>query len=77
MLPRRMYRILVADDEGIMLEAFKNVISSTFGDSCIVETAKTGRAVTEIAETFHPDIVFMDIHMPGRTSSAQYSDLMC
>lgn len=60
-----MYRILVADDEGIMLEAFKNVISSTFGDSCIVETAKTGRAVTEIAETFHPDIVFMDIHMPG------------
>ena len=52
-----MYRILVADDEGIMLEAFKNVISSTFGDSCIVETAKTGRAVTEIAETFHPDIV--------------------
>ena len=29
-----MYRILVADDEGIMLEAFKNVISSTFGDSC-------------------------------------------
>lgn len=42
-----MYRILVADDEGIMLEAFKNVISSTFGDSCIVETAKTGRAVTD------------------------------
>ena len=59
-----MYRILVADDEGIMLEAFKNVISSTFGDSCIVETAKTGRAVTKNAETFHPDIVFMDIHMP-------------
>ena len=52
-----MYRILVADDEGIMLEAFKNVISSTFGDSCIVETAKTGRAVTEIAETFHPDML--------------------
>ena len=25
-----MYRILVADDEGIMLEAFKNVISGTF-----------------------------------------------
>ena len=60
-----MHRILVADDEGIMLEAFKSVISSTFGDSCITETAKTGRAVTEKAETFHPDIVFMDIHMPG------------
>ena len=39
-----MYRILVADDEGIMLEAFKNVISSTFGDSCIVETAKNRKS---------------------------------
>lgn len=66
-----MYRILVADDEGIMLEAFKSVISSTFGDSCITETAKTGRAVTEKAETFHPDIVFMDIHMPGINGTRQ------
>ena len=59
-----MYRILIADDEGIMLEAFKNVISGAFGANCAIETAKTGRAVTEIAETFHPDIVFMDICMP-------------
>ena len=50
-----MYRILVADDEGIMLEAFKSVIAGAFGEECVVETAKTGRAVTEIAETFHPD----------------------
>ena len=60
-----MYRILVADDEGIMLEAFKSVIAGAFGEECVVETAKTGRAVTEIAETFHPDVVCMDIHMPG------------
>lgn len=60
-----MYRILVADDEGLMLEAFKGVILAEFGDKCSVETAKTGRAVIEKAETFHPDIVFMDIHMPG------------
>ncbi len=48
-----------------MLEAFKSVISSTFGDSCITETTKTGRSSDRKAETFHPDIVFMDIHMPG------------
>ena len=60
-----MYRILIADDEGLMLEAFKGVILAEFGDKCSVETAKTGRAVIEKAETFHPDIVFMDIHMPG------------
>lgn len=60
-----MYRILLADDEGIMLESLKSIILGNFSDSCEVETAKTGRAVIEKAETFHPDIVFMDIHMPG------------
>lgn len=60
-----MYRILLADDEGIMLESLKTIISGRFGTDCEVETAKSGRAVIEKAETFHPDIVFMDIHMPG------------
>ena len=50
-----MYRILIADDEGLMLEAFKGVILAEFGDKCSVETAKTGRAVIEKAETFHPE----------------------
>lgn len=60
-----MYRILIADDEGIMLESLKKQILGRFGDNCTVETAKTGRVVIEKAETFHPDVVFMDIHMPG------------
>ena len=60
-----MYRILIADDEGLMLESLKGIIVSVFGETCTVETAKTGRVVIEKAETFHPDIVFMDIHMPG------------
>ena len=51
-----MYRILIADDEGLMLEAFKGIILAEFGEKCIVETAKTGRVVIEKAETFHPDI---------------------
>ena len=49
-----MYRILIADDEGLMLEALKGIISGEFGEKCIVETAKTGRVVIEKAETFHP-----------------------
>lgn len=60
-----MYRILIADDEGIMLESLKSIIFNHFGNECEVETAKTGRTVIEKAETFHPDVVFMDIHMPG------------
>ena len=38
-----MYRILIADDEGLMLEAFKGVILAEFGDKCSVETAGGNR----------------------------------
>lgn len=60
-----MYRVLIADDEGIMLEALKNIITSNFGSECELAFAKTGRAVIELAESFRPDIAFMDIQMPG------------
>ena len=60
-----MFRILLADDEGIMLESLKNIITSSFGSECDIRCVKTGRAVVEMAESFHPDIAFVDIHMPG------------
>ncbi len=60
-----MYRIMLADDEGIVIDSLKFIIMKEFGDSCMVETAKTGRSVIELAESFRPDIAFMDIQMPG------------
>ncbi|MCI5902394.1 MAG: response regulator [Blautia sp.] len=60
-----MYRILIADDEGIMRESLKNIILQNFEDCCEVMTVKSGRGAIEQAESFHPDIVFMDIQMPG------------
>ncbi len=62
---KRMYRVLLADDEGIMLESLKTIITSNFGNECELAFAKTGRAVVELAESFRPDIAFMDIQMPG------------
>lgn len=60
-----MYRILLADDEGIMLESLKSIIESNFGNECEIHCAKTGRAVVELAQAYPPDICFMDIQMPG------------
>ena len=60
-----MYRILLADDEGIMLEALKSIIEANFRKECEVHCAKTGRAVVELAQDYPPDICFMDIQMPG------------
>ena len=60
-----MYRIMIADDEGIAVDSFTYMIREEFGDGCIIESAKTGRSVIELAERFRPDIALMDIRMPG------------
>lgn len=60
-----MYRILIADDEGIMLYSLQTMIQKNIGGECEVYTAKTGRAVVDMAESIRPDIIFMDIQMPG------------
>ena len=59
-----MYRILLADDEGIMLESLKSIISSNYGNECEIHCAKSGRVVVEMAQAYSPDICFMDIQMP-------------
>ncbi|MCR5303766.1 MAG: response regulator [Lachnospiraceae bacterium] len=60
-----MYKILIADDEGIVLDSMKLIVEKSFPGECEIRTAKTGRAVIETAEEFRPDIAFMDIQMPG------------
>jgi len=60
-----MYKIMIADDEGIVIESLTHIIKQNFGDSCIIKSAKTGRQVIELAEEFRPNIAFMDIKMPG------------
>ena len=60
-----MYKILLADDEGIVIESLKILIEKELGSNCEIRYAKTGRSVIELAETFRPDIAFMDIQMPG------------
>ena len=60
-----MYKIMLADDEGIVIDSLKYIIENNFKELCSVEFAKTGRGVIELAESFRPDIAFMDIQMPG------------
>ncbi len=60
-----MYKIMLADDEGIVIDSLKYVIDKEFGKECEVAFAKTGRKVIELAEAFRPDIAIVDIQMPG------------
>ena len=60
-----MYKIMLADDEGIVIDSLRFILEKEFGKECIIEHAKTGRSVIELAENFRPDIAVMDIQMPG------------
>ena len=58
-------RILICDDEGIVQQAIRFIIQKSFGDEFEIESAKNGRMAIELAESFRPDIILMDIQMPG------------
>lgn len=60
-----MYRILIADDEGIVTDSLQFIIEKNFGRDCQVCVAKNGRQAIEQAERFRPDIAMLDIQMPG------------
>jgi len=60
-----MYQILLADDEGIVIDALRFIVEKNFKNQCKVNHAMTGRSVIEQAEKLKPDIIIMDIQMPG------------
>lgn len=60
-----MFKIMLADDEGIVIDSLKFILEKEFGNECVIEYAKTGRSVIELADSFRPDIAVMDIQMPG------------
>jgi DNA-binding NarL/FixJ family response regulator len=55
-------RLLIADDHTILLEGLKALLAPEFE---VVATAGDGRAVLEAAEKHRPDVVLLDITMPG------------
>ncbi|MCL6588368.1 MAG: response regulator [Firmicutes bacterium] len=56
-------RILIADDEQIMLDSICHILANE--PDLQVETARTGREAIEKAEAFRPELVMMDLKMPG------------
>ncbi len=60
-----MLKIMVVDDEQLEREAVELMIKREYGDHVTIQKAKNGREAIEFAEKFQPEIVFMDIKMPG------------
>jgi len=57
-------RVLIADDQPLMRAGFRTVLEATGGISVVGE-AEDGEAALRAAAELQPDVVLMDIRMPG------------
>jgi two-component system response regulator YesN len=60
-----MYKLLIADDEQLEREAVRYIIHQNFPDIFEIYEAENGREALEIAFSKKPDLIFVDIKMPG------------
>ena len=57
-------RIVVADDQQIVRDGFAALLDSQ-PDFTVVGTASDGDEATRVCRRLHPDVVLMDVRMPG------------
>lgn len=60
-------RTLIADDEPLMLERLRDMVQAFPDQLELVAEAENGKAALELFEVHQPDVVFLDIRMPGFT----------
>jgi DNA-binding LytR/AlgR family response regulator len=56
---------LVADDEPLLREALRRQLASVWPELEIVAEARNGREAVRLFDERHPDVCFLDVHMPG------------
>ncbi|HEX5436025.1 MAG TPA: LytTR family DNA-binding domain-containing protein [Gemmatimonadaceae bacterium] len=66
MADRRPLRVLIADDEPLARERLNDLLAHEPRVE-IVGTADNGAAAVEAIRTLRPDLVFLDVQMPGQT----------
>jgi DNA-binding LytR/AlgR family response regulator len=60
-------RALIADDERLMREQLRARLAEVWPELEICAEAKNGAEAVALTESQHPDLVFLDIRMPGMT----------
>jgi DNA-binding LytR/AlgR family response regulator len=60
-------RAVLADDERLMRDQLRARLAEVWPDLQIVAEAKHGAEAVQLVQTHQPDVVFLDIRMPGMT----------
>ena len=58
---------LIADDEPLLRERLQQHLARLWPALQVVAQARNGREAIELFDALEPDIVFLDVHMPGLT----------
>ncbi|MFF4398802.1 response regulator [Streptomyces sp. NPDC001480] len=67
-------RVLLADDQALLRATFRILIDST-PDMTVVDEAADGREAIDRTRAHHPDVVLMDIRMPGTDGLAATAEI--
>src|ERR1700688_759540 len=57
-------KVLIADDHPLMLQGIRRALEAS-DDIDVVGEARSGEEVLALAERRNPDLVLLDLHMPG------------
>ena len=57
-------RILIADDHPLFRKGMRTLLTAT-AETEVIGEATTGQEVIELAATLQPDVILMDLQMPG------------
>lgn len=67
-------RVLVADDHSVVRQGIRHVLEGS-NDFAIVAEAENGNEVAELVSRTEPDVVVLDISMPGKSGIEVTADL--
>jgi DNA-binding NarL/FixJ family response regulator len=67
-------RVLIADDQRVVRDGL-SMLAGLFDGVEVVGTACDGAEAVRLAEAHRPDVVLMDLHMPGAGGIAATADL--
>ncbi len=70
------FRTLIIDDESIARERLIRLLKETTDQINIIGEAKNGIEGAEMINNLKPDLVFLDIQMPGKNGFAMLEDLI-
>lgn len=61
----KLIKVIIVDDEVLERRALAEIISKEFNEIEVIGEAANGRIAIEMAKEHHPELMLMDIKMPG------------